>query len=508
MSKGLGFEVTGFDISRNFNFYPNLYKKSFPKKHFLKFDAMGHSYFLGKYGTMDCHIVFECNSGGCLCGESQVSYVSGDVANMIYNQIILKSFKQLGFETLTSRNVIIDEDSEYETLSQCAFTEFNMVDFGNPDFCSTFRDSCDRLKENGFEFFRNHDPYMVFLKYGQNVEIKTQDDVQRQITPDFDLTYAAQVSLSIAANNVYQAPQTEEPPNSEDEDQDEENQREEGQSRQTQRKEELREEEQRRQTQTEEEEEEDDDDETDGRVRDPDVMQIETDPPQGTQYSISFSKHGIQRMFSGVNGIYTTYTKGFNGAFCNFDAKACVPREFFNLTARGFRVHGLHGYSILAHLMRRSKESEPYFQRPLSMLFKATTKKARAKFYDKIVKDNYLIHGAVNETMRNGCGYRIEVTLTTDMHAWEQTIDLTGFWERVEVFLSKFKETVQNTVVRYAYLYPVKTFPGCIKNYTDRFIDHINEYAEFVKLSSTSNPPIQHRECVVLMECLVFFVII
>lgn len=399
--KGLNFDITGYNVSKSFLFYPKAYRKPFQEKHFLAFDVKGHSYYLGKYGAMDCHIIFKSISGTCNCSESGVNHIDEETAHMIFQLVVLKSFSKLGFDVLSSRNVIIqdnDTEEDFENLSSAQFTEFNMRDFENSFFKEEFEGSCNRLADAGYSFFIEHEPHLVFLKYGQNVEILQTNDVKSQVESDFDVSKASQVSLSIACNNKHcevipdDIPTTTPPgtpilTNISPQDQ--------PSSSNT----------------------------TSDTDCDPDVSEIIDHPPIGGKFSISFSRYGIQKMFMGERQRYDIYTKGFNSGFCNFQSKN-VLRSFLRLQTYGFVLHGLQGYSIIAHLMRRSQSSEPFYKRPLSMLFKASSKKAKEKYYKQLIDDFLLVEKSVDESMSNGCGYRVEVTLTTEMIEQGSVLDL------------------------------------------------------------------------------------
>lgn len=73
-------------------FYSQYYQKKFPVKFFNEFDLGSHTFYVGKVKELDLYIVCKPNSD-CECDSSRSSVTEG-VANIIFEEIILKSLEK------------------------------------------------------------------------------------------------------------------------------------------------------------------------------------------------------------------------------------------------------------------------------------------------------------------------------------------------------------------------------------------------------------------------------
>lgn len=73
-------------------FYSQYYQKKFPVKFFNEFDLGSHTFYVGKVNEMDLYIVCQPISD-CECDSSRAGVTEG-VANMIFEEIILKSLEK------------------------------------------------------------------------------------------------------------------------------------------------------------------------------------------------------------------------------------------------------------------------------------------------------------------------------------------------------------------------------------------------------------------------------
>jgi hypothetical protein len=97
LSKSLDFSVMK-DTTRKFKWFSKYWSRKLTTTHFKKFPLKGHTYYLGQYDTLDCYIVWEPTGNSCddlnCAAESKYGAVSKPVADLICNEIILKSLEK------------------------------------------------------------------------------------------------------------------------------------------------------------------------------------------------------------------------------------------------------------------------------------------------------------------------------------------------------------------------------------------------------------------------------
>jgi hypothetical protein len=80
--------------SKKLRFYSRYYSRKFPQKFFSEFQTDGHSFYVGSFAEMDLYILGKpTNPGQCQCPTERTA-VSEQVADMIYQFVIMESLKK------------------------------------------------------------------------------------------------------------------------------------------------------------------------------------------------------------------------------------------------------------------------------------------------------------------------------------------------------------------------------------------------------------------------------
>jgi len=368
ITEGLSFDAIELHDRARLAFYPWQSAKHFPSKLFTDFETNGHSFYIGKLNSdIDVYILTKPSEYE-VCGCSKDRYIGMDkyIATMILNEVIIKSLNSVPKRDIIGHNIVVTDD--FENFTEFQVTEFYMnvlLENANrpnaPSFIQTFKSSWQAL--NQVAFFRDHQPQLVFLKYGQNMKISNHEHIAGILGRDFAMTRVRNLKISIATNLTWHPLLSDG-----------------GQPHQ----------------------------------REPcqyigDILQ---GPPPGL-CSLNLGQDGVKKLFQDFSAKKVTiYGKAFHPAFSNFQS-AEVPQTIKDLLPEGshYTVSSPQGYSTVSHGIRRTSKMEPFAGRPVANFLKAKTPGMKATWRGKIAEDQARLVGLIGQLETVASDYRIEVTL-------------------------------------------------------------------------------------------------
>jgi hypothetical protein len=430
-------------------FYSKYYSRKFPKKFFEDFPLEGHTFYLGSYSDMDIYILAEPHSVHC-CGCSiDNPSMPKDLAEIVYQFIILEAFKRYAKLSridpviLAGRNLSVSDS--FENFTESNFVEFLLNDL-NSDFQATFATAWSSIRS---PFFQKHNPKLCFIKYGQNIRLENPTDVEFWISTDFDSEKIDLIQYSIATNVSCTLGE----PNEE-------------LSRGTELPEGSR----------------------------SSFYREMSSPSSDTTYSVVLPLDGIEKLCEGSHSLHS-YTKAFNPAFSNFQCIG-VPTLFRNISNGSMRAIGLHGYSTVANVLRRTSKTEPFASRPIAHLFKSRTATDLRKYQKLIQNQRVSLQGAIDNLVTSGSGYRLEMTFQVSSPDWSSLA--TPF----AASLQQLREVTFDLVSKYGVLVPSDVFPRCVGKIGEKILETLDPIIQkFV--ANQSSLRVCEKEYAVMLENLV-----
>jgi hypothetical protein len=359
---------------------------------------------------------------------------------------------------LQGRNLSISDI--YENFTQSSYTEFYLNDFNN-EFFESFESAWYDLDA---AFFRNHEPILCFVKYGQNVLLNEQSDLHYWITSDFEVDNIEYVQFSIATNLSINNPNPVNVPNAEQQNGIEQEQN----------------------VPPEEE-----------NHRDPNILNIGPVPLLSIPLSVCLGTESVGRICEGGNG-YATYTKAFNSSLSNFKCNG-IPTRFNDCTSANIKPIGLHGYSTVANILRRTSASEPFMSRPVARLLASHTATDLNKYSTAIKNQSAMIQGSIQNMVQNGTSYRLEMTFETS-----RTNVPTFDGECADILL-KLNDKTRDVLVEEAVLVPASVFPFCIGKFCEKMMEGIQPILDRFKDNSEQVKVTEKEMCVMFENLVKYF---
>ena len=318
------------------------------------------------------------------------------------------------------------------------------------------------------EFFQNHKPTLVFQKYGQDIHLADNSDVIALVENDFDLSRASELVVSVATNIKYIHPSTTGPIGLED---------------------------------------------VYSSANDSEPLidnLLVNEPPPGS-YSLCISESGIKKWFGRQARNVTIYTKAFSKAFCNFDSSN-LPADYENIGGDGISLSGLHGYSTVANILRRTSSSEPFMNRPVAQCFDKSVKAAKTakNLHQEFLKTKATLSSSLASFTNVGADYRIECTysytfLPTSNSASRRSTALQSLKLKLTQIITEVSANAKEVIYKHGILVPTAVFPGAIQFLAKSMIETIDEKMKLY-LHRPVAVSVEEKEYAVALENLVLMI--
>lgn len=229
---------------------------------------------------------------------------------------------------------------------------------------------------------------------------------------------------------------------------------------------------------------------------DADIKEVSFDcPPLGS--NLMLTKTGIHFICEG--GTVVIYRKCFSTGMCNFKTGE-IPTAFNILNRNNLELIGVHGYSSLANLLRRTAENEAFVNHPIAMML---GERNNVEKYIESYNYNYnMVNGSVGNLEESGVSYRLEVTFETKL---EPDTDWDTINQNFHVSISDFQELSIDLMLKYGILYPKEVFPGTVKSFCNGFKPALDDIVKKVK--DKSYLTIKMKETAVAIENLMIYCI-
>jgi hypothetical protein len=364
------------------------------------------------------------------------------------------------FDIQVSRGFHVTEDSE--SIDRFHSTQFYMSDFFSSEnqrcFNQNFKDSWESATP---VFFATHTPFLIFISFGQNMEIENATGLVSYLSKDFLLETAIEVQVSVAVNFGYR--------NSENSmENDIEPVVDEGQYS--------------------------------SRLEDSSINHIREVPTDHSAQSVVMTEDGVKALFGYPSfSSCRLFRKAFNPAFTNFQADSVADGLALEIP-ECFSILGFQGYSTVSHLLRRTSKNEPFTSRPFAKLVQVSpTSSATIKKYLKVIQQDLRnLQQDVTAMEEKGSDYRLELTIGLSGSTYHDLeTQLNGL-------IDNFRRSSTFQVERNCFLVPTNVFPKAIKLFSKLGILNIRPIADRF-FQSPRSVTIEEKEYGVFLENLVAF---
>ena len=151
-------------------------------------------------------------------------------------------------------------------------------------------------------------------------------------------------------------------------------------------------------------------------------------------------------------GSSTVFRKCFSNGLCNFDTNS-TPTAFRVLDRPNLICKGVHGYSSISTVLRRTSDTKPFVKHPIAMLL---NERSNPRRYIDIYKKKLKQFSNLEET---GVSYRLEVTFESKMKD-------TTYWNTLNSefhsFTQQFEKLSIDLMEKHGLLYPGAVFPKAL----------------------------------------------